>query len=138
MHCLRLVSAYQDKVVKNGDAHETWKHWKHWKQSSNDTFTADFVNEVISSVDTGCRYRYINNLNTSSIIQARANTAPQPLSPFIVLSSSPTNCPVDSHWRPYVSRCGYCSTNYTLIARMDMFAGDLAKISSLAGVSTEQ
>ena len=78
--------------------------------------------------------RCINNLNTSSILQARANTAPQPFSPFIVLSRSPTNCPVNAHWRPYVARCGYCSTNYTVIARMDTFAGDLAKISSLAGV----
>ena len=78
MHCLRLVSAYQDKVVKNGDAHETWKHWKHWKQSSNDTFTADFVNEVISSVDTGCRYRYINNLNTSILHYYRLTSQNKP------------------------------------------------------------
>ena len=41
---------------------------------------------------------------------------------------------MNAHWRPYVARCGYCSTNYTVIARMETFAADLAKISSLAGV----
>ena len=47
---------------------------------------------------------------------------------------SPTNCPVNTHWRPYVTDCGYCSTNYTVIAKVDTFAADLEKISSLAGV----
>ena len=41
------------------------------------------------------------------------------------------------HWRPYVSRCHYCSTNYTVIAKFETFTADLEKISSLAGVRLE-
>ena len=32
-----------------------------------------------------------------------------------------------------MSRCDYCSINYTVIAKVDTFAADLEKISSLAG-----
>ena len=45
---------------------------------------------------------------------------------------------MNAHWHPYWSRCGYCSTNYTVIARMETFAADLAKISALAGVRLEK
>ena len=36
----------------------------------------------------------------------------------------PAECGLDRHWKPMVSRCGFCSVRYTVIARMEQFARD--------------
>ena len=36
----------------------------------------------------------------------------------------PAECGLDRHWKPMVSRCGFCSVRYTVIARMEHFARD--------------
>jgi len=42
---------------------------------------------------------------------------------------------LDDHWRPYSSRCGYCSTHYTVIAKLETFDKGLKYIGRLANIS---
>jgi len=44
-------------------------------------------------------------------------------------------CTFNGHWRPFVSRCAYCTTNYTLIATFETFKEDLWYIGRLANVT---
>jgi len=44
-------------------------------------------------------------------------------------------CTINGHWRPFVSRCAYCTTNYTLIAKFETFKEDLWYIGRLANVT---
>jgi len=49
-----------------------------------------------------------------------------------------TPCDLDKHWKPFVSRCAYCTTHYTVIAKAETFKDDLRYISHLANVTFEE
>jgi len=34
-----------------------------------------------------------------------------------------TNCTIDEHWRPYISQCGYCDVDYSVVGRLERIAG---------------
>jgi len=46
-----------------------------------------------------------------------------------------SSCGLDKHWKPFVSRCAYCTTHYTVIAKAETFKEDLRYISHLANVT---
>jgi len=45
-----------------------------------------------------------------------------------------SNCALDVHWRPYISRCAFCDVPYRVIVRSETFSEDVAFISELSGV----
>ena len=45
------------------------------------------------------------------------------------------NCGLNMHWRPYISRCGYCDVHYTAIARAETLAEDMQFMGMMANVS---
>ena len=48
-----------------------------------------------------------------------------------------SECDLDRHWRPFISRCGYCSFNYKVIAKLETFNEDRKFIGKLADVDFE-
>ena len=48
-----------------------------------------------------------------------------------------TECDLDRHWRPFISRCGYCRFNYKVIAKLETFNEDRKFIGKLADVDFE-
>ena len=44
-------------------------------------------------------------------------------------------CTMDSHWLPFISRCGYCNIPYTVIARAENIAEDQKYIGHMANVT---
>ena len=44
------------------------------------------------------------------------------------------HCLLDRHWRSFISQCGFCDINYTVIAKSETFAEDLKFIGKLAHV----
>ena len=44
-------------------------------------------------------------------------------------------CSLDKHWRPFISRCGYCDVPYTAIARAETLAEDMQFMGMMANVS---
>ena len=44
------------------------------------------------------------------------------------------SCLLDRHWRTFISQCGYCDINYTVIAQSESFSRDLKFIGKLANV----
>jgi len=45
------------------------------------------------------------------------------------------NCKFNNHWKPYISRCGYCEIPYKIIAKAETFAEDQKYIGRLANVN---
>ena len=45
-----------------------------------------------------------------------------------------TDCKVDVHWKPFISRCGFCDVPYKVIAKAETFAEDQKFIGKLANV----
>ena len=43
-------------------------------------------------------------------------------------------CSLDVHWKPFISRCGYCDIPYKVIARAENFAEDQKFIGKLANI----
>ena len=43
-------------------------------------------------------------------------------------------CLLDRHWRSFISQCGFCDINYTVIAKSESFTEDLKFIGKLANV----
>ena len=44
-------------------------------------------------------------------------------------------CKLDKHWKPFISRCGYCDIPYTVIARAENIAEDQKYIGHMANVT---
>ena len=44
------------------------------------------------------------------------------------------NCRLDIHWKPFISRCGYCDIPYKVIARAENFDEDRKFIGKLANI----
>ena len=44
-------------------------------------------------------------------------------------------CNLDKHWRPFVSRCGYCDVPYDVIATAENIAEDQKYIGHMANVT---
>ena len=53
---------------------------------------------------------------------------------FINFSSSYSSCDLDGHWRPFLSKCAYCTAPYTVIARLETLQEDLHFLGEMAGV----
>jgi len=45
------------------------------------------------------------------------------------------SCNFNKHWKPYISRCGYCDVSYKVIAKAENFAEDQKLIGHLANVT---
>ena len=43
-------------------------------------------------------------------------------------------CGLDVHWKPFISRCGYCDIPYKVIAKAEKFAEDKKFIGKLANI----
>ena len=43
-------------------------------------------------------------------------------------------CGLDKHWKPFISRCGYCNIPYKVIAKAENFAEDQKFIGRLANI----
>ena len=43
-------------------------------------------------------------------------------------------CGLDIHWKPFISRCGYCDIPYKVIAKAENFAEDQKFIGKLANI----
>ena len=43
-------------------------------------------------------------------------------------------CGLDKHWKPFISRCGYCDIPYKVIAKAEKFAEDKKFIGKLANI----
>ena len=41
---------------------------------------------------------------------------------------------MNNHWKPYLSRCAYCITNYTVVAKLDTLEDDLSFIGEIRDV----
>jgi len=48
------------------------------------------------------------------------------------------SCRIDKHWRPFISRCGYCDLPYRVIAKAENFQDDQRFIGDLAGVQLDK
>ena len=46
-------------------------------------------------------------------------------------------CVLDVHWKPFISRCGYCDIPYKVIAKAENFAEDQKFIGKLANIDFE-
>merc|ERR1712107_725561 len=51
---------------------------------------------------------------------------------------TPNRCRLDKHWKPFLSRCGYCDLEYQVIARMENFVQDQEMIGRLANVTFQK
>eukprot|EP00090_Calanus_glacialis_P020054 TRINITY_DN30843_c0_g1_i1.p1 TRINITY_DN30843_c0_g1~~TRINITY_DN30843_c0_g1_i1.p1 ORF type:complete len:323 (-),score=62.46 TRINITY_DN30843_c0_g1_i1:33-893(-) len=49
-----------------------------------------------------------------------------------------SECPMNNHWRPYLSRCAYCSTNYTVVAKLETLQEDLTYLGQMVGHTFHQ
>ena len=58
----------------------------------------------------------------------------------IIIKNSKTHCRrlnkcrLDVHWKPFISRCGYCDIPYKVIAKAEKFAEDKKFIGKLANI----
>ena len=58
----------------------------------------------------------------------------------IIIKNSKTRCRrlnkcrLDVHWKPFISRCGYCDIPYKVIAKAENFAEDQKFIGKLANI----
>ena len=44
---------------------------------------------------------------------------------------------MDRHWKPFISRCAYCSVPYAVISKAETFEEDKRFIGEMAGVQFE-
>ena len=44
-------------------------------------------------------------------------------------------CGLNNHWRPFISRCGYCDVPYTAIARAETLTEDMEFMGMMANVT---
>ena len=44
-------------------------------------------------------------------------------------------CGLNNHWKPFISRCGFCDVPYTVIARAETMIEDLEFIGMMANVT---
>jgi len=99
---VRLVSAYENKVVKAAGLYETLR--KELREQFGDLSFTSFAKMIIENGEKVCS------------------------------SPGKSTCTFNTHWKPFVSRCAYCTTNYTLIAKFETFQEDLWYIGKLANV----
>ena len=45
-----------------------------------------------------------------------------------------SNCGVNGHWMPFISKCAYCSVPYAVIAKAETFEEDKRFIGKMAGI----
>jgi len=98
----RFVSAYQDKLIDNGNS--SYKKITNVlnKRYGNVTFS-NYVKLFLEISHKGCR-----QLN---------------------------NCSIDRHFRPFISRCGYCDVPYKVISKSENFSEDLKYLGHLSNVT---
>lgn len=98
-----------------------------------------YRDKVVKGVDP--HYQWVRDL-----LQTRYNGSGFPAFVTMVLRRSKRLCPapgvrpcsLDKHWKPFISRCGYCTTHYNIIAKSETFSRDLRHISRLANVTFEE
>lgn len=98
-----------------------------------------YRDKVVKGLDP--HYRWVRDL-----LQRRYNGTGFPAFVTMVLNRSKRLCPapgvkpctLDKHWKPFVSRCAYCTTHYNIIAKSETFSRDLRHISRLANVTFEE
>ena len=44
------------------------------------------------------------------------------------------NCHLNGHWKPFISRCGYCDIPYTIIVKAETLAEDQKYLGLMANV----
>ena len=49
-----------------------------------------------------------------------------------------SRCKLDKHWKPFISRCGYCDINYKIIAKAENFAQDQLFLGHMANVTFQK
>ena len=60
-----------------------------------------------------------------------------------ILTQSKSNCKhlkhcmMDRHWKPFISRCAYCTVPYVVISKAETFEEDKRFIGDMAGVQFE-
>ena len=102
---VRLVSAFQDKMLDNHDNFYKSIH-DHLKTEYGAVTFNNFVEMIIDQSEEICR--------------------------------TPNRCRLDKHWKPFLSRCGYCDLEYQVIARMENFVQDQEMIGRLANVTFQK
>ena len=98
----RLVSAYQDKLVEQGDM---------------------FYRRVVDYIVH--KYGVVTFKNFVEMVLDKARRNCQKMN----------KCAMDVHWKPFISRCGYCNVPYKVIAKAESFAQDQKFIGRLANVT---
>ena len=53
---------------------------------------------------------------------------------YLILLRHLSTCNVDVHWRPFITRCGFCTIPYTVVGRLESIQQDLYYIGGMAGV----
>ena len=38
------------------------------------------------------------------------------------------------HWRPYISQCGYCDVDYSVVGRLERMDGVVGRVERIAGL----
>jgi len=64
-----------------------------------------------------------------------ANFAEMVLDKSVKVCRQMNTCKLDKHWKPFISRCGYCDIPYTVIARAENIAEDQKYIGHMANVT---
>ena len=57
------------------------------------------------------------------------------LDDFDQCGGSLTTCDFDTHWRPFITKCGYCSVNYDYILKTESLDRDTKFLGSLSDIS---
>ena len=102
---VRLVSAFQDKLVDNSD-HFYRGVYNEIKKKYGEVTFPNFVQMILDKSPKKCK--------------------------------SPRSCHLDKHWKPFVSRCGYCDVPYDVIAKAENFYQDQEFIGRLANVTFQK
>jgi len=45
------------------------------------------------------------------------------------------DCKLNNHWLPFLSRCAYCTANYTVVAKLETLDDDLFYIGEMVGIT---
>ena len=56
---------------------------------------------------------------------------------YIAYLRTLSNCDLNKHWLPFISRCAYCTVPYTVIGKLETMDEDLHYIQQMAGVEFE-
>lgn len=104
----RLTSAYQDKVVDDGQRGIVGFQVRDWMHENYGNLSfSNFLRTVL----------HFGSFQCSSIQNCEE---------------------MNVHWRPYISRCAYCDVPYTVIVRSETFDTDVKFLSRLSGVTFPQ